>query len=353
MTRDELVRQRGQQWKRLVELLRDAEQVSGAKRLGPAGISELATLYRSLASDLMRVRRDKLGADLERHLDNLASRAHNVLYAGTSVAAGMRVHTLLLDFAPALRRNLRFFLLACFLFFGPGLVAGTAAYTDEAYALAVLSAGQLESMEQMHSKGHKDGRAADASAGMTGFYVFNNVGIAFRCFATGILFGLGPIFFLLYNGLTIGVVLGHLARAGQGENIFSFISTHGPWELTAIVISGAAGLQMGYALVSTHGRTRIGNLRAHVLELLRQVAGAAVFLLIAAVLEAWYSPSSLPPMVKYISGLMGWVLVFGIIARAGRHRPIPEDVKILRRESTGPNRLLALFRGRPTVRGQA
>ena len=329
MNREALVRQRSTKWQRLSELLREAEQPSGVQRLGPAGISELAALYRGLASDLGQVRRDKLGADLERHLDNLASRAHNVLYAGTAVGSTVKIQTVILDFAPALRRNLRFFLLACLLFFGPGVLSGVAAYTDEAYALAVLSPSQLEGMEEMYAKGHGEGREADQSAGMTGFYVFNNVGIAFRCFATGILFGLGPIYFLLFNGLTIGVVMGHLARVGHGENIFSFVSTHAPWELTAIVIAGAAGLQMGYAMVSTRGRTRLGNLRGHGLEVLRQVGGAAAFLLLAAALEAWYSPSSLPPIVKYVSGGLGWVLVFGIIAFAGRRRAIPPDVVAL------------------------
>lgn len=329
MNREALVRQRGQHWKRLSELLHTAEQTTGTRALGPSGISELAALYRSLASDLMRVRRDRLGPDLERHLDNLAGRAHNALYAGTSVGSSFKLSTLILDFAPALRRNLRFFLLACALFYGPGVIAGAAAYTDEAYALAVLSPGQLHDMEEMHSKGHADGRAANQSAGMTGFYVYNNVGIAFRCFATGILYGLGPLYFLLFNGLTIGVVMGHLARVGHGENIFSFVSSHSPWELTAIVISGAAGLQMGFALVSTGGRTRLGNLRGHGLELLRQVGGAAAFLVIAAGLEAWYSPSAVPPVVKYVTGALGWVAVAAIIAFAGRKRPVPDDVRAL------------------------
>lgn len=332
MTRDALVRDREAAWRRLEELLRIAERPSGAKQLGPQGVGELATLYRALAGDLMRVRRDRLGADLERHLDGLANRAHNALYAGTAVGNRLRIHSLILDFAPALRRNLAFFLLACLLFFGGGALAGTAAYVDEAYALAVLSPAQLSQMEEMHSKGHASGRKGDESAAMTGFYVWNNVGIAFRCFATGILYGLGPLFFLIYNGLVIGVVVGHLSRTGYGENIFSFIATHSPWELTAIVISGAAGLQMGWALVATRGRTRLGNLQAHGLELLRQVAGAAVFLALAALIEAWYSPSSLPPEVKYASGIAGWILVVLIIALAGRGRSLPEDVSSLREE---------------------
>jgi uncharacterized membrane protein SpoIIM required for sporulation len=329
MTREELVRQRDKHWARLKEVLALAESATGVKKLGPQGISELAQLYRGLAGDLMRVRRDKLGADLEQHLDMLAARAHNVLYAGTSIGNRLSVLSLVLDFPGALRRNLRFFVLSCLLFFGPAIVAGYAAYVDETYALSILSHEQLEGMEHMYAKGHKEGRAADTDASMTGFYVMNNVGIAFRCFATGVLFGLGPIFYLLFNGLVIGVVVGHVARAGYGENIFSFVSSHGPWELTAIVISGAAGIQMGYALVSTHGRTRLGNLQAHGLELLRQIAGAAVFLCVAALLEGWYSPSSIPVEVKYATGGFGWVLVFGLVAFAGRRRQIPRDVLLL------------------------
>src|SRR5262249_7570552 len=234
------------------------------------------------------------------------------------------------DFPGAVRRNIRFFLLACLLFFGSGAIAGYASYADEGYALAVMSPGQLESVERMHSKGHAQGRGSNEDAHMTGFYVRNNVGIAFSCFGTGVLFGLGPIFFLLTNGIIIGVIVGHLARTGYAENIFSFVSSHSPWELTAIVISGAAGLQMGYAMVSTGGRTRLGNLQAHGLELLRQVAGAAAFLCVAAMLEGWYSPSSIPVEVKYVTGGIGWVVVFSIIAFAGRSRPIPKDALLLR-----------------------
>ncbi|MCK6549361.1 stage II sporulation protein M [Myxococcota bacterium] len=335
MTREELVKLREKSWARLSETLMLAEGTQGVERLGPQGIQELAQLYRGLASDLMRVRRDKLGADLERHLDNLASRAHNALYAGSSVGNRFSIGSLFTDFPGALRRNMRFFLLACVLFFGSTGLAGWASYADETYALAVLSPAHLARMEEMHSKGHKEGREGNTNAAMTGFYVNNNVGIAFRCFATGVLFGLGPLFFLLYNGIVSGVVVGHLARTGYGENIFSFVSSHAPWELTAIVIAGAAGIQMGWAMVSTRGRTRLGNLQAHGLELLRQVAGTAAFLLLAAVIEGWYSPSSLPVEVKYVTGLVGWVLVAVIIFAAGRDRPVPADVLALER-SRGP-----------------
>jgi uncharacterized membrane protein SpoIIM required for sporulation len=329
MNREALIAARREAWARLDALLRAAEQPTGVKVLGPGGVGELAGLYRGLASDLMRVRRDRLGADLEAHLDTLAARAHNALYAGSRVGGRATVLGALFDFPGAVRRNARFVALAALLFFGTGALAAVASYADESYALAVLSPGQLAQMESMYRSG-QSGRSGDANAAMTGFYVWNNVGIAFRCFATGALFGLGPIFFLIFNGLTIGTVLGHLARSGYGENIFSFIFSHAPWELSAIVLSGAAGLQMGHALVVTGGRTRLGNLGSRTLELVRQVLGAAAFLLLAAGIEAWYSPSALPPEVKYATGALGWLAVALILAFGGRRRPVPEDV-VLRR----------------------
>ena len=39
---------------------------------------------------------------------------------------------------------------------------------------------------------------------MFGFYIFNNVRIGFQTFASGLVFGLGTILYLLYNGVFIG-----------------------------------------------------------------------------------------------------------------------------------------------------
>ena len=341
MTRDELLRERGAAWQRLETLLGRTTLVGSAgdrlrsftsTPLEPAEIREVSDLYRSLAGDLMRVRRDKLGGDLERHLDTLASRAHNLIYSRSQRVARLNLAGLALDFPGAVRRNGLFFGIACLLFFGPLFVAGFAAFADESYAIAVLDEAQLSRMEEMYRAARPEGRDANTDATMTGFYVWNNVGIAFRCFATGLLFGLGPIFYLLFNGLSIGIVFGHLARVGLGENIFSFAASHSAWELVAIVIAGGAGLQMGLAMVKTHGRTRLGNLQSHRLELLRQVLGASIFLLVAALIEGNFSPSSLPPAFKYIAGAWGWLLVSLILVFAGRDRDLPPDVVRLRAE---------------------
>jgi uncharacterized membrane protein SpoIIM required for sporulation len=341
MTRDELLRERGLAWQRLETLLGRTTLVGSAgdrmrsftsTPLEPAEMREVSDLYRSLAGDLMRVRRDKLGGDLERHLDTLASRAHNLIYSRSQRVQRLNIAGLALDFPGAVRRNGRLFGIAFLLFFGPLIIAGFAAFADETYAIAVLDEAQLQQMEEMYRAARPQGRDANTDATMTGFYVWNNVGIAFRCFATGLLFGLGPIFYLLFNGLSIGIAFGHLARVGLGENIFSFVASHSAWELVAIVIAGGAGLQMGLAMVKTRGRTRLGNLQGHRLELLRQVLGASMFLLIAALIEGNFSPSGLPPIVKYTAGVWGWALVAAILLLGGRDRDLPPDVVRLREQ---------------------
>ena len=172
-------------------------------------------------------------------------------------------------------------------------------------------------MAHAYSKGFAAGRDAGTDAGMAGFYVYNNVGIAFRCFATGILLGVGSLFFLVYNGLVTGTVAGYVMSAGYGQNIWTFMCGHAPFELTAIVISGAAGLQMGYSLVETGGRTRVGSLRQVAPSIARQILGAACLLLIAAVVEGFWSPSSVPAPVKWTVSAVFSILVLTYIGLAG------------------------------------
>jgi uncharacterized membrane protein SpoIIM required for sporulation len=158
---------------------------------------------------------------------------------------------------------------------------------------------------------------------MAGFYVYNNVGIAFRCFATGVLFGLGSVFFLVFNGLQIGAVAGLLTASGRGFNLLTFVATHGAFELTAIVIAGTAGLVMGYALVDTGGRRRFDSLRAKARDIVQMVMGAALMLLLAALIEGFWSPSSLPPSVKLSVAAALYLLVGVYLARAGADEPAP------------------------------
>jgi uncharacterized membrane protein SpoIIM required for sporulation len=152
---------------------------------------------------------------------------------------------------------------------------------------------------------------------MFGFYIHNNVGIALLCFGRGILLGVWTVYTLLENGIHTGAVAGYLLALGHSDRFLSFVISHGSFELTAIAVAGGAGLMLGNALVHPGQRTRLEALRVRGAEAIQVAAGAAAMLVVAALIEGFWSPAAIPNAVKYAVGGLLWVLVVVYLATAG------------------------------------
>lgn len=213
-------------------------------------------------------------------------------------------------------------LLAAFLFFGPALamIAATQVYPDSVYL--VLAPEQIADFQDMYAPDAEHlGRPRSASSewAMWGFYIANNVRIDFQCFAGGLVFGLGSIFFLVYNGLMIGAVAGHLTQVGYIETFWGFVAGHSAFELTGAVLSGAAGLRLGLALIAPGRRRRGAALREAASRALGLIYGAAALTFLAAFIEAFWSPNrGIPFDVKIGAGLLLAGLTSAYLLFAGR-----------------------------------
>jgi uncharacterized membrane protein SpoIIM required for sporulation len=201
-----------------------------------------------------------------------------------------------------------------------GFIVAIQLQPDLAYS--VLPPEALRGMEQMYDPaqaGQTMGASVDERAYMFGFYVYNNVSIAFRTFAAGIACGVGSLHFAAYNGVVLGAVSGHLTQIGYGETFWPFVIGHGSFELTALVLATQAGLKIGWALVAPGQRTRGRALLEETKDSMGIVYGFTAFLVIAAFLEAFWSPwPFIPPSVKYAVGSALWAGVIGYLAFAGR-----------------------------------
>lgn len=307
-TRESFVAERQERWLRLERLLSESRWSAGQ-------VSEVSTLYRSICADLARAKALDLGEDVRAHLDRLAGRAHNQLYGGRKVQL-RPVRLLARGFPREIRAQWAFFLAASLLFYGPMLLGIVGSLVDTSFAATVLPPEQLVMLEEMYSD--DVARAPGDDPAMAGFYVYNNGGIALRSFVTGALAGLGTVFYLVYNGLILGTIKGYLFAVGRGINLLNFIAGHGPWELTGIVVAGAAGLKLGWALVVTEGRTRVGSLRAAGPSLFKLVAGATTLILVAAMIEGFWSATPMPGPIKWIFGLIQIAIVAVWLALGGR-----------------------------------
>jgi uncharacterized membrane protein SpoIIM required for sporulation len=155
---------------------------------------------------------------------------------------------------------------------------------------------------------------------MFGFYIWNNVRIGFQTFAGGLLAGVGSVWFLASNGVIIGSVAGYLTQVGYAATFWSFVAGHSSLELLAIVLSGAAGLRLGLAVIAPGKRSRKSALVAAAKPAVRIMYGAAIMFFAAAFVEAFWSPhTALPPTLKIALGLAGWALLLAYFLFAGRH----------------------------------
>jgi uncharacterized membrane protein SpoIIM required for sporulation len=162
-------------------------------------------------------------------------------------------------------------------------------------------------------------RQSDGDFLMFGFYIMNNISITFRLFASGLTFGLGTIFYVVFNGLYLGAATGHLLNVGFASSFFPFVVGHGALELTALVIAGGSGFMLGHALLAPGDHGRLTALRRVVPDAVQLVIGAALMCLGAAFVEAfWSSSASLPVAVKFLVGGALWALVLGYLLLAGR-----------------------------------
>jgi uncharacterized membrane protein SpoIIM required for sporulation len=306
------------QWQALEKSL---TQLEGGARSREA-VPDFPELYRQVCHHLALARHRRYGADLELRLNRLVLRGHQQLYQKQAGGLAPVFEFARSGFPRLVREEGRLVGAAALLFALPLLLMAFLVPRHPELALAVLSPASIEQMgEQYSPQGSLEaGRPVDSDILMFGYYIRNNISIAFRTFAGGILGGVGSIFFLVYNGLVIGTVMGHIRQMGYGGRFFPFVIGHGAFELTAIVLAGAAGLRMGLALLSPGRVSRGQALLLAGRTSLRLLYGAAAMLVLAAFLEAFWSPLSQPAGTKYGVGIILWGYVFSYFLLAGRQR---------------------------------
>ncbi|MEO4046088.1 stage II sporulation protein M [Pseudomonas sp. CAU 1711] len=286
--------------------------------------------YRRLCQHLALAEERGYSSHLIDQLQRLAMRGHQQFYRHRSHLGAQIIRFVIAGFPRLVRREWRAVLVASLLFFGSLIGMGLLTWLFPEMIYSLMPTEQVRQMESMYDPdARRIGRFAERDSGddwmMFGFYIMNNIGIAFQTFASGLLLGLGSLFFLFYNGLVIGAVAGHLTRIGYSETFWSFVIGHGAFELTAIAFAGAAGLKLGWALLAPGRLSRGEALRQAAAQAIQLVAGVILFLLIAAFIEAyWSSMTFASAHLKYGVGAGLWLLVLAYFLFAGRDRHAPD-----------------------------
>jgi uncharacterized membrane protein SpoIIM required for sporulation len=281
---------------------------------------EVPQLYRRVCQHLALARDRHYSPDLVDRLNGIALRGHHVLYGAQGRDWGL-FEFLARGFPRLIRAEGRFVVAACAVLFVPFIVTGLALQWHPEFIYYLVDSENLQQFQGMHDPaGREPGvRGADSNVGAFGMYIWNNIRIGFNTFATGLAFGLGTLAMLLFNGIFLGAVAGHLHGIGYGSAFWPFVAGHSALELVGIAVSGAAGFKLGGALISPGPYTRKMALVRAAQTSVRLMYGAALMIFAAAFIEGFWSPhTAIPAGIKYGVGIAFWLLVIVYFLFAGR-----------------------------------
>ncbi len=325
MNQDSFTEKYQSQWDVFENWLNSQDKTIPISQRSKSAISvEIPHRYRQLCHHLSLAQSRNYSAHLVEYLNQLTLRGHQRLYRAKSSTLSGFLDFVFYEFPSLVRSQWRLFLFATVLFYGPLFGIGYAIQVNPELVYSVLPPEQVSQFKSMYDPDAKHigtDRKSDDDFAMFGFYIKNNISVGFRTFAGGILFGLGSIFFLVYNGLVIGAVAGHLIQIGYSETFLSFVVGHGSFELTAIVIAGMAGLKLGGALVRPGLYSRGEALKRAGKVSLKLVYGVILMLIIAAFIEAfWSSKGNIDSSIKFVVGYVLWGIVIFYLLMIGRRR---------------------------------
>ncbi|HEY1064482.1 MAG TPA: stage II sporulation protein M [Pirellulales bacterium] len=306
----ELLERRRQNWQELEALCMRLKQGNRAP-LNAEMRARFASLYRAACADLALADAYQLPQPTIAYLHQLVARAHNQLYRAQRFDVSAWGRELFVDLPHRLYHDWSL-KLAFALFWGFFLASMTLAAVDHRFASALVGEETLEQMEEMHaeSAGGKQWSATGRST-MAGFYIQHNTSIGLQSFASGLVFGVGGLLTLIFNAAFLGAAFGHMATSDRPGEFFQFVTAHGPFELTAIVVSAAAGMRLGFSIVDPRGWTRSAALARAAKEAVPTMALAVLLFALAALIEGFLSPSPAPYTVKVLVAVLSTVLMLG------------------------------------------
>ncbi len=317
MNLDRFVAERSPTWVELEGLV--ARAGSKPERLGPSGIRKLGSTYRTVVTDLSVAKRSFPGDPVTVRLEALTVRAHGLVYGGHEREGTFR-RFITTGFWVHVREGEGALALAAALLFGSALLAFIWSTVDPS-AAANLFPGMFSAVVQPKQHGAHLGLSVGERSALASQIFTHNIQLTFLAFVGGITAGLLTAFFLVYNGLLIGIVAGLAVGAGNGSTFVQLVLPHGVLELSCMVVSGSLGFRIAKAVIDPGPRARTEVLREVLPGIVEGALGVALWLVVAGLVEGFITPIGIgiAPACALGFGLAG--VFWALVVVRGRRQP--------------------------------
>ena len=302
MKEDKFISKNIEKWQKL-EAYNETLTNHGLSVLDPDEVKEFIGLYRSVSHHLSYAQTFFAGSNIASYLNQLIGTSHNYVFVREKKGMQGFWHYISKGFPQAIYEFRSYIWAAGIMFMIGSVLAFILVLIDPVYGnfffpnvtVYDLNLDPTDDMAWMY----------------TLFAVFigtNNIRVSFLAFALGATAGVGTTYVLVYNGLIVGALAGIVHAGGASlARFFAMILPHGFIELSAIFITGGAGLMIGKGMLIPGELKRKDAAIKYAKQAAYFIPGIVIMLIIGAVIEGFFTPTS----VDY-----RWKLVFSFLKLA-------------------------------------
>jgi uncharacterized membrane protein SpoIIM required for sporulation len=308
--------EREEQYRKLEVILQRAES-RGLKKFTRDDLLEFGRIYRVAAADLARARFVLRSPLLAEYLNDLVGRAHHLIHRRQVDIFGGFFRFIRQEFPGTVRREIRVVMFATIIMTVSILIGGFAYSSDPEWGQLIWDKPMLRQYARTVQEEHESllASAIDEQhmAAASAYIISNNVRACIIAAAGGILFGIGTLLALTFNGFLLGIIAVMFMSQGSEQNMYfwSGILPHGVLEIPAICIAGSAGFIFARSILIPGKLSRGDSLRVASKNSIKLLGGVFFLLLIAGLIEGFITPMD----TKYFPEV--WKIIFAFALFAG------------------------------------
>lgn len=300
MRYEEFIEAHEERWNQL-RLLSERIKKRGHSSLTSEELDTFLLLYRQACADLAYFRTSFPHSQVEEYLNSLVGTAHAQLSVVRPTPLRRILNFYTEMFPHLFAKHAKYIGLAFLIFMGTAVISGVGMEYNREFFMNISPIPE-HILEERAARGNVGPNMDEFIAPLaTSSILVNNMQVGIATYGAGIALGLGTVFYLFINGVMLGVFTAFFAEQGMIMDVLANILPHGILELTAIFICGGAGLMLGEAVINPGELPRSQAVKIRGREATQLVAGSFLLLLIAGIIEGYFSfVETIPNEVKLV-----------------------------------------------------
>ncbi|HEX7415199.1 MAG TPA: stage II sporulation protein M [Bacteroidia bacterium] len=282
-----------------------------------ANPKKLAALFIEVTDDLSYSRTHYSTSKTTQYLNGLAARVHQEIYKNKKENRGRIIAFWKTEVSLTMAKYKKQLLLSFFLFAIFTLLGFISELYDENFVRFVIGDAYVDATIERIKKGNPLGIYGEEE--QTGMFIritLNNIFVSFNVFVMGLLFSFGTAYQLFKNGVMLGAFQGFFYKYNLLAKSLLVVWIHGTFEISAIIIAGAAGFVLGNSLLYPGTYKRIESLKIGAKNSLKIIVGIVPIFIVAGFLESFVTRYTNMPLwfsLLIILGSLAFVVGYFVL----------------------------------------